>query len=617
MNMRKSLLALLFIAGTAGAQTAVPIDVEFGYRWLELKGDNGMYRTQVDEQSGVLLRALTNTPPELRIDASNLGSGPAGSARLEYRNANRFRFRLGYRTADVFSAVPSVAQHTMDRKRDMLDLDLELFPEGKFTPFISYGMNRYAGPGTSTVHLGQDEFFLRSNVRDTDRELRGGVSFITGRVYGVFTQGIRHYSSRETLTLAPGANAGNNSDPVLGRNITATGITRASNMGGNTPFTNAYVTFQATKKFRVIGNYVRFVADADGTEHELATGSFASFAVSRFFNGLDETISSRAKNSTWRGGVRGELALVPGVDVFGGYQTESRDLSGTALINSLFLQSTTFGGADPRDLLVVLDTASSIQREENTGNLGISLRNLGPLAIRGEVRTTDVTADVAPDLEEIVVPGAQSGRFRRHINTFDTSATYTQGKLTLGAAWRHDDSDEQIFRTDFLTRDRYRVRAQWTTPKDYVRGGITAEQTDQAPFDVRLRQYTGDVEVAPIEKFHLLGSYSQFRSRSDVSFRFPQNFTEGDSIHREQGRAVEGGFAFFYKLSTFDFSRSAYTNRGTYPFKLERWRSRLTLDLKAHTGVIAEFNKDEYRDATFPAAAFNANRYGLYLRWKP
>ena len=80
---------------------------------------------------------------------------------------------------------------------------------------------------------------------------------------------------------------------------------------------------------------------------------------------------------------------------------------------------------------------------------------------------------------------------------------------------------------------------------------------------------------------------------------------------------MEGGFAFFYKLGTFDFSRSAYTNRGTYPFKLERWRSRLTLDLKAHTGVIAEFNKDEYRDATFPAAAFNANRYGLYLRWKP
>ena len=52
MNMRRLLLPLLLTAATAGAQT-VPIDVEIGYRWLELKGDNGMYRTQVDEQSGL------------------------------------------------------------------------------------------------------------------------------------------------------------------------------------------------------------------------------------------------------------------------------------------------------------------------------------------------------------------------------------------------------------------------------------------------------------------------------------------------------------------------------------------------------------------------------------
>jgi hypothetical protein len=626
MNMRRLLLPLLLIAAAAGAQTvppAIPIDVEIGYRWLELKGDNGMYRTQVDEQSGLLLRALTYSTPDLRIDVSNLGTGPAGSARLEYRNANRFRFRLGYRTADVFSSVPSIAQHTMDRKRDMLDFDLEYLPEGKVTPFLSYSINRYSGPGTSTVHLGQDEFFLLSNIRDTDRELRGGVSFTTGRVYGVLTQGIRHYSSRETLTLAPGANAGNNSDLVIGRDITASGITRAGSFGGNTPFTNAYVTFQATKQFRVIGNYVRSVADADGSERELATGSFASFEISRFFNGLDETTTSRAKNSTWRGGVRGEFAIAPGVDLFGGFQQESRDLSGTALINSLFQQSTTFGGADPRDLLVVLDTASSIQREDNVANLGVSVRNLGPFAVRAEIRVNNVTADVDPDLAEIVVPGSQGGRFRRNINTFDTSASYTRNKLTLGAAWRHDDGDDPIFRTDFLARDRYRVRAQWASPKDYFRGGVTAEQTDQGndradtAFTARLRQYTGDVEVAPVEKFHLTGSYSQYRSRSDISFRLPQNFTLGDSFHLEQGRAVEGGFLLLFAPVTFDAGATRYTNTGTLPFKIDRYRARMMVDFKAHAGVTAEFNKDKYRDALYPVAAFNANRYGLYLRWRP
>lgn len=623
MIMRKSLFALLFIAATAAAQTTVPVDVEIGYRWIELEGNRGMYRTQVDEQSGLLLRALNYSTPDLRIDVSNFGTGPAGSARLDYRNADRFRFRLTYRNADVFSAVPSIAQHTIDRKRDMLDLDLEFLPNGRFTPFVGYSMNRYSGPGTSTAHLGQDEFLLLSNMRDTDREFRGGLSFTTGRVYGVVTEGLRHYSSRETLTLAPGAGAGNNSDLVLGRNITASGISRSGSFGGDTPFTNAYVTFQATKQLRLTGDYVRFTADADGSEHEFATGSFASFDISRFFNGLDESTTSRAKNSTSRGGLRGELAIVPGVDLFAGYQTESRDLSGTALINSLYQQSTTFGGADPRDLLVVLDTESSIKRDDDVANVGISVRNLGPFALRGEIRVNRQTADVAPDLEEIVVPGSQGGHFSRDVNTFDTSATYTRNKLTLGAAWRHDDSDTPIFRTDFLDRDRYRLRAQWTSAKDLFRGGVTAEQTDQSndradtAFTARMRQYSGDVEVAPIEKLHFNVSYSEFRSRSDILFRRPQNFTIGDSLHLEHGWSWEGGFALFFKPATFDAGTTRYQNGGTYPFKIDRYRARLMFNVKEHAGVTAEFNKDEYRDALFPVASFNANRYGVYLRWHP
>jgi hypothetical protein len=623
MTMRRLLLPLLLVAASAAAQSIPPVDVEIGYRWRELTGDNGMYRTQVDEQSGLILRALSYATPDFRLDVSDVGSGPASSVRFDYRNADRFRVRVGYRSADVFSAVPSFAQHTIDRKRDMLDFDLEFLPYGKFTPFVGYSINRYAGPGTSTEHVGQDEFFLLSDLRDTDRELRGGLSFTTGRVYGVVTQGWRHFSTRETLTLAPGADNGNNSDPVLGRPITASGITRSDDFGGTTPFTNLYVTGQVTNRIKVVGNYVHASADGDGIERENAAGSFASFEISRFFNGLDETTTSRARNSTWRGGARGEFTLAPGVDLFAGYQTEHRDLSGSTLINTLYLQSITFGGADPRDLAVALSADSSIDRSEDTAHLGVSVRNLGPFAFRAEVRTDDISAGVDPDLSEIVVPGSQGGRFHRRIDTFDTNATYTKNKLTLGAVWRHDDADNPIFRTDYLTRDRYRARAQWATAKEFFRGGVTAEQTDQSndrsdtAFTARLRQYTGDVELAPVEKFHLRGSYSQFRSNSNVLFRHPENFTIDDSFHQERGRAVEGGFAVFAAPVTVDVATSRFRNDGTLPFKILRYRMRLTYDFKAHAGITAEYAKDNYREAVFPIADYNANRYGLYLRWRP
>jgi len=582
-----------------------------------------MYRSQINERQGLLLRALTVTAPDFRIDASDLGVGPAGTLRVETGKADLYRFRLGFRRADAFSNVPSFAQHTFDRKREMLDLDLEVFPGRKITPFVGYSINRYSGPGTTTYHVAQDEFLLLSSLKDRDRELRAGAAFNTGRVYGVVTQGWRHFSSDESLTLAPGAGAGNNIDPVLGRPITAAGITRDSHTDGDTPFTNLYVTGEVTPRIRLIGNYVRFSADSSGDEAETATGSFASFEIGRFFNGLSESVASEAKNKTTRGGARAEFALADSVDLFAGYQSEHRELSGTALINSLFLQSITFGGADPRDFAAVLSAASSLERDQDTVNAGLSVRALGPFSFRAELRTENVTADVRPDLAEIVVPGSQGGIFERRIDTVDLNASYTKNRLTLGAAWRHDDSDAPIFRTDFLARDRYRLRAQWKSPKDFIRAGVVAEQTDQSNdhqdsgFTARFRQYTGDVEVAPIEMLHLRASYSRYQTASDISFRRPQNFTIGDSLHQERGKSIEGGFAVFVKQTTLDASVIRFDNTGTLPFKIDRYRARATVDIKAHAGIAAEYSKDKYRETLFPVANFEASRYGLYLRWRP
>ena len=43
--------ALLAIPVSAHAQS-IPFDLEIGYRWLDLKGNEDMYRTQINERSG-------------------------------------------------------------------------------------------------------------------------------------------------------------------------------------------------------------------------------------------------------------------------------------------------------------------------------------------------------------------------------------------------------------------------------------------------------------------------------------------------------------------------------------------------------------------------------------
>jgi hypothetical protein len=649
MNMKRFVanclsLPILAIAFAAHAQTIPPFDLEIGYRWLDLKGDTGMYRTQINERSGLLIRTFTlgtsdfeghtSLVDRFRVDVSDLGVGPAESLRMEASRSGAYRLRFGYRATNAFSSLPAFAnplidqgivpgQHTYTRTRRMYDIDLELLPDKAVTPFVGYTWNDNRGPGQTTYFVGQDEFRLLQDLHERDREIRAGASFHFASVYGQITQGWRSFRGTDSLTLAPGAGNGNDPGTVLGQPVTAASLTRTDTSHVNTPFTNLFVTGQVMKRVRLIGNYVRFAADSSGNESEAAAGSFTSFALSRFFSGLSESATSAAKNKTWRGGGRAEVTLSPNVDFLAGFQKEHRELDGAALVDTLFLQSITFAGFDRKDVETVLKATSSIDRDESVLNAAISARALDPFAFRVEVRETKQDITVAPDLSEIVVPGSQSGDFKRRIHTLDLSGSYTRSGLMLSAALRRDLADEPIFRTDYLDRNRLRVRAAWSTPKKMFRAGVTGERTTQSNdrpdigYDARIRQYTGDVEVAPIEALHFRGSLSQFRAESNISFRSPQNFNVDESIHQENGKAREGGVSYLHGPFSIDASMGRFENSGTMPFTINRNKLRLTWDFKSKTGIAAEWDRDKYDEPSPSYGDFEASRYGLYFRWRP
>src|SRR5436190_24007750 len=109
----KRLFALLFLTAAVSTQAQTnPFDVEAGYRWLDLKGNSGMYRTQINEREGFLIRSFTlNTSSPALGDrivatASDFGTSPAGSIRIEAGRRDVYRFTLGYRTADQYDIFP-------------------------------------------------------------------------------------------------------------------------------------------------------------------------------------------------------------------------------------------------------------------------------------------------------------------------------------------------------------------------------------------------------------------------------------------------------------------------------------------------------------------------------
>ena len=185
-------LALLLVASLAGAQglavdtrtnpeaintatAPAPFELELGWRTLNLDGNEEMYRSQINEREGFLLRAFTLQTADFgtgttlfdhfRVDASELGAGPAGMFRIELGKSSAYTLRMNYRQADLYSALPRLAnpflaagvvpgQHTLDLERRTFEIDLELLPWRTITPFIGFTSYESSGPGTSTYTIG-------------------------------------------------------------------------------------------------------------------------------------------------------------------------------------------------------------------------------------------------------------------------------------------------------------------------------------------------------------------------------------------------------------------------------------------------------------------------------
>ncbi|HUJ12164.1 MAG TPA: hypothetical protein VL284_00110 [Thermoanaerobaculia bacterium] len=638
-NLLGAITVLVLSATTLAAQTP-PFDIEAGFRFLDLKGSGDMYRTQINERSGFLIRSLTLAGNEgtfadfYRVDVSDLGVGPSGSLRVDLGKSNLYRFTLAYRQTNAFSALPAFAnplldqgivpgQHTYDRERRMIDADLEFDKWSTITPFIGFSWNKYSGPGTSTYTLGGDEFLLNSSLANRDAEIRAGASFNFSKFSGQLTEGWQTFRDHETLNLAPGAGTGNSSGTILGTPISASGISRDDHASGHTPYTNAYVTSQITNRVRLIGDYVRLSANSDSNEDENAAGSFVSFAISRLFAGLTDQISGDAHNNTWRGGLRAEIGLTDKIDLFADARREHRSLEGAALINDLFLQSVNFGGLDPRDVQTVINAHNSLERDEDVVSLSGSARSLGPFAVRAGASISDQDVTVTPDLAEIVVPGAsQGGRFTRRVTSLDASGTWSHSGYSAEAWWRHDSADDPILRTDFLTRDRYRLRGGWNGLGNRIRLGVTAEEStpknDRTGFDysAKIRQLTADAEGAPAQIVRLRLSISRFRTDTSILYRHPETFATDTSIDIESGNSAEGGIAFTLTPVSFDASVLRFTNSGSNPFTLERIALRaISRLIHEHYGLTAEWNRDTYNEASPSYGDFRGDRIGIYLHY--
>jgi hypothetical protein len=634
-------------ATAPAAASTVPLpEFELGYRFVKVSGNEDEYRSQINDRDGFVLRSLTwaSTAPigpldYFRVDADSIGAGSDGSLRFSAGQVDRFRLDFTWRRAELFSALPAFAnpllddgivpgQHTYDRSRDVYDVTLQILPGQTLTPILGFTRNIFRGPGTTTFHVGENDFLLNEGLRAIDDEYRVGLAFNTSIVQGAVMQGYRQYRLRDVVSLVPGAGSGNVDFPILGQNVTADGIDRTTNSKTNSPVTNVWITGHPLDKLTLTGSYIRADQNASTDSAETDSGNFVSFQISRFFTGLDDAINSSAKTNYWRGSARADYEFGGGIGVTGGWTERSRELTGSALANSLYTDTATFGNVPTGDILQAVRSDTSLHRDDRTFDVSVQDRQLGPFAVNVGWSQTHQDVDFGGEFSSLLEPGVGPGEYDRTVNTWGGGFTLRCLGLTLGGDYRHDHADQLIFRSDFLSRDRYKFRVGWDW-KETVHVGATYHETrsrdDEPAIDYRAvtREFTGDVSVDLFQHTVTIhGSGGELMVDRSILILQPQDFSIVPTAQDELGHTWEGGVTVSLKGFTLDGAYLWMGNEGSIPFSINRTRIRAEYFLTANLGLEGEWLRDKYLerfafDQAGPLANFNANRYGIFVHWRP
>jgi hypothetical protein len=197
---------------------------EVGYRWRNIDGNLGKYRSDVNFGNGVRLLGSTLSLhskeghgryfDELLLNTQGLGNDPYQFSSFRIQKNKLYRYDLLWRENAYYNPALPVAggQHFLDTSRKLQDHQIILLPQSSFRIFAGYSRNSQTGPALSTINLFDqhrgDEFPLFTNVRRLQDEYRLGAELNFAGLKLSVQRGWEHF--RDDTRNTSGALNGNN-----------------------------------------------------------------------------------------------------------------------------------------------------------------------------------------------------------------------------------------------------------------------------------------------------------------------------------------------------------------------------------------------------------------------
>lgn len=256
---------------------------ETGYRFRQVGGNLGKYRSDVNFGNGVRLLGSNLTInsreghggyfDELLLNTVGLGNDPYQMATLRVAKNSAYRYDLLWRQNDYYNPALPIAngQHLINTTRALQDHSLVLLPQSKLRLLLGYSRNSQAGPALSTVQVFDsrgDEFPLFTDVRRLQNEVRIGAE---AQVAGFRLSLLRSWEffKDDTERRITEPSAGNNgADP-----ISLSSFRRTEPYHGSTRHWRVHLLSEKSKFYSVTGRFTYSGGQRDFIFDESAVGT--------------------------------------------------------------------------------------------------------------------------------------------------------------------------------------------------------------------------------------------------------------------------------------------------------------------------------------------------------
>lgn len=619
-------------------ERAVQGSIEVGARWVSDVGGNfNAYRSIVNLGEGVRLTEidLKVTDPtgklfdNMFISGGSWGGDPYNTAKVTAEKQRVYRLNFDYRNIAYFNYLPSFANPSLDRGllinqrsfdtlRRNTNVELEIMPGRRVTPYFGYLRNSGTGSGITPFVSDGNEFPVATRLRDHTDNYFGGVrlDFTMGHV--TLEQGGTKFKDDQTVSWGE-RNYGNRLTSLFGQSLFLDSVNQAYGVRGDSLYSKAIVTLAPVAWANFYGQFLYSRPQIDMTYSQANRGNFVLLNTLRFFNGQQDVLTGLA-NMPHRGGNAGvELRIGKRIRVFENYMTDRFTNASSALLaESLFFTATATTPGQSSQLASADRLQYNYSRHQTDVLVDVTQR----ITLRGGYRYVWGDAQVrAPQL----LDGArlETGDLKQHVGLFGGSYR-TGGKFSANADFEVANSDRVYFRTSLKDYQQFRGRARYQMLGSLaLLANVSVlnneNQTRGVDFKLLSRNATLAAHLTPGggKKFGLLAEYSRVTFRSDTLYLSPSVLRQERSLYRDNGHVVTALIDCNPSAKApvkFSFGGSMFLSSGSRPTDYYQPTLRVRVPIGKYAELFSDWRYFGYSETFYNYEGFRSHQILTGLR---